>query len=144
MRGRKVGSLNKVTTVKHAIQDEMKNKKVKKTRVYVPNGYVSLNDNYRIRLDSNNYILERKLQMGESPVTEPSEDLEEVVVAEPGWTLNGYFSINSIGLAHLLDCMCAEMQVKKFAGKTVKFDKFSSELKADREEIKKIVLGITK
>lgn len=141
--GRKPGSINKVTATKHAIQDEMKTKKVRKPRVFVAKGYVSLNDNYRIRLDSNNYILERKLQAGELPITEQDEDSEEVVVAEPGWTLNGYFSINSLGLAHLLDCVCTEMQTRKFAGKTVKFEKFSAELKADREEMKKIILGIT-
>jgi len=138
------GSLNKVTTTKRAIQEVMKTKPPKKQRVYVAKGYVTLNDNYRIRLEPNNYILERKLQVGEAPITEQDDDSEEVVVAEPGWTLNGYFSINSLGLAHLLDCMCVEMQSRKFAGKTVKFDKFASELKADREEIKKLILTAIK
>jgi hypothetical protein len=144
MRGRKLGSLNKVTENKRAIQAKTKTSITRKPRATNPKGYISLNDNYRIRLDLSNYILERKLLIGENANVEQSEEPEDGIVAEPGWVLNGYFSVNSLGLAHMLDCLCNEMLIRKLAGKTIKFEKFCAELKLEYEELKKLISSATK
>ena len=144
MRGRKLGSLNKTTELKREIQTRATTTTVRKSRVVTPKGYISLNDNYRIRMDLSNYILERKLLVGETVNAEQTEEPEDGIIAEPGWVLNGYFSVNSLGLAHMLDCLCNEMLIRKFAGKTVKFEKFCAEVKLQYEELKKLILSATK
>jgi hypothetical protein len=136
------GSTNVATKTKRQIQDSIKNKP-KRTRTVKPKAIVDINENYRILLDVNNYVLQRKLAVGEvaEKVLDELEDDEEVEVVEvvpdaERWTFAGYFSTNSTGMAHLLDVCCHDLTSRQLQDKRVKLPQYMQEFRTNYGAIK--------
>lgn len=141
------GSVNKATQTKRNIQSEMRNKPPRKKRTVAPRGIIPLTESYRILLDNSNYILQRKFEKDEKPPEEGLIELvddEEVEVVDttPGaerWGDPKYYTLNSIGLADLMDKVAHYTSAKKFTGKTVTFAEYANDFRANRQELVKLI-----
>jgi len=139
------GSTNKTTQTKRQIQEASKNK-ARRTRVVKPKAIVEINENYRILLDPTNYVLQRKLAIGEVAKADPVEleDDEEIQVIEEvpdadKWTLGGYFTPNTNGIVHLIDCCVHDMLTRKLENKRMTLPKYLSQFKQEYADMKKII-----
>lgn len=116
------GSKNASTKIREQVRQkgmtEIKNKAEPKPKVIIPCGIVTIDSNFRYKLDQNCYILQRKYKANEKPEVDPDDeggiveliDDVEVVVADQTsekdkdkWGDNKYFSKNKLGIRHMLD-----------------------------------------
>ena len=144
------GSTNKTTQTKRQIQSSMKDKP-KRTRTVKPKAIVDINENYRILLDVSNYVLQRKLAVGEvaEKVLDELEEDEEVEVISivpdaDRWSYIGYYSPNSNGMAHLLDVCCHDLTSRQLQDKRVKLPQYMQEFRTNYSEIKNQIRSVMK
>ncbi len=150
MAGRPKGSKNATTKLAEKIKDEMRTTKRKK-RVVPPKGIIPLTAQYRILIDPMCYTLERKLgkdEIKEDEIVSIEEDEEVVLVDatkdEDKWTKEGYFSLSTVGLSHLIDNAVHDSTARKYSGKKVQLDAYLQTFKTEYSGMKSLIVGAMK
>jgi hypothetical protein len=152
------GSKNASTKIREQVRqkgiEEIKNKAETKPRVVIPCGIVTIDSNFRYKLDPNCFVLQRKYKPGEKVEQDPNEDGvveliddEEVLVTDQTtekdkdrWGNNKYFSKSKSGLLHMLEHIVHYYTDEKLLKKTVPIGEYISTIKNYESELYSIIM----
>lgn len=158
MAGRPKGSKNTSTKVKEDFKNkgmqEIKSKTAPKPRVVIPCGIVTIDSNFRYKLDPHCFILQRKFKPGEKPEGDQDEDGlveliddQEVVIADQTsekdkdkWGNNKYFSKTKDGLLNMLNHIVHYYVDEKLTKKTVSIKQYIDMIKQYESELCALIM----